>query len=147
MSRHRWNMRSKERDGNGSWKNIVEAEQTKRNENNDNYGGSLSIVSNYVQESGVSRLVQLLAVKLSTAVSKSGSGLLRGDVALRLCHHLITDQELAHSSAAEEGRIEMHVEVTGLDFLGRTFKRCLMKTHACFMSVTQISQNMLLNIL
>ena len=95
----------------------------------------------------MSRLVQLLAVKLSTTVSESGSGLLGGDVALRLCHHLITDQELAHSSAAEEGRIEMHVEVTGLDLLRCTFKRCLVKTHAYFMLVTAISQHMLLDIL
>jgi len=140
-------MRLQERDDNGSQKNIVKAEQTKRNENNDNYGGSLSIECPITSKNQVSRLVQLLAVKLSTAVSKSGSGLLRGDVALRLCHHLITDQELAHGSAAEEGRIKVHVEVTGLNLLGCTFKRCLVKTHACFMLVASISQNMLLNIL
>jgi len=43
-------MRLQERDDNGPQKNIVKAEQTKRNENNDNYGDSLSIVSNYVQD-------------------------------------------------------------------------------------------------
>jgi hypothetical protein len=104
-------------------------------------------VSNYVQVSSMSRLVQLLAVKLSTAVSESGSRLLRGNVALRLCHHLVTNQELSHGRAAEEGRVEVHVEVTGLNLLGSTFKWCLVKTHAYCLLVSSISQIMDLDIL
>jgi hypothetical protein len=86
----------------------------------------------------------LLAVKLSTAVSKSGSRLLRSNVALRLCHHLVTNQELSHGCATQKGRVEVHVEVTGFDLLGRTVQWCLVDAHACLVLVSSISQNCLL---
>lgn len=101
------------------------------NEHNNDYSNSLSIVSNIVQWSAVKNLVQVLAVKLSAAVSESGSSLLGSDVALRLCHHLVTNQELAHSSAAKKRRIEVDVEVASIDLLGSAFEWCLVKTHAC----------------
>lgn len=101
------------------------------NEHNNDYSDSLSIESNIVQWLSRSRSVQLLAVELSAAVSESGSSLLGGDVALRLCHHLVTNQELAHSSAAKKRRIEMDVEVTSIDLVRRSFEGCLVKTHTC----------------
>lgn len=114
------------------------------NEHDNDYSDSLSIESNIVQWLSKSRSVQLLAVEFSTAVSKSGSSLLRGNVALRLCHHLVTNQELAHSSAAKKGRIEMDVEVTSIDLVGSSFEGCLVKTHACSMVSVCVSNHMFL---
>jgi hypothetical protein len=76
------------------------------------------------------RTLQLLAVKLAPATSQTLRSLLRSDVALRLCKHLITDLELADGSTSEQRWEEVDVEMAALDLFRRSSQRCLMYTHA-----------------
>jgi hypothetical protein len=73
---------------------------------------------------------RLDTVERAAAVAKAFRGLLRGDVALRLCHELVADEELSYSGAAQEGWVEVDVEVAGFDLPGGAGERCLVETHA-----------------
>lgn len=56
------------------------------------------------------------AVQRTTAVAQAFRGLFGCDVALGLGHELVADEELPHGGAAEEGWVEVDVEVGGFDF-------------------------------
>jgi len=65
------------------------------------------------------------SVQWTAASAQSRRGLLRSDVALRLGHHLVANQELPHCGATEKRRIEVDVKVTCFDLLIRAIEWCL----------------------
>jgi hypothetical protein len=74
--------------------------------------------------------LKLLAVQLAATGAQALCGLLRGDVALRLGHHLVSNLELANGGTSQERRVEVDVEVAGLDLVGCARERSLMEAHA-----------------
>jgi hypothetical protein len=70
-------------------------------------------------------------VQRPATVAQALRRLLRSDIALRLGHEFIADEELPHGGAAEEGRVEVDVEVRGFDFFGRASQWGLVEAHAC----------------
>jgi len=68
---------------------------------------------------------QELPVQLTTTSPQFRSRLLRGNVALRFSHQFISNQELTNGSRSQKRRIEVHVEVAGVDFFFRAFEWCL----------------------
>jgi hypothetical protein len=60
-------------------------------------------------------LLQPLSIQLARAIAQALRSLLWCNITLWLCHHLITNQELAHSGASQQWRVEVHVEVRRLD--------------------------------
>ena len=79
------------------------------------------------------RGLKLLAVKLAATGAQALCSLLRSDVALRLGHHLVADLELTNGGTSQEGRVEMDVEMAGLDLVDCACERSLVKTHACIL--------------
>jgi hypothetical protein len=76
-------------------------------------------------------MLELLAVKLAIAGAEALCSLLRGDVALRLCEHLVADLELPDCGATQKRGVEVDVEVAGLDLVDCTCERSLVNAHAC----------------
>ena len=76
-----------------------------------------------ILESTVSRLSP---VQLTSAVPESRCCLFRRNVALGLCHHFVSDQELAYCRTPQKRRVEVDVKMTRLDLFVGTFERCLM---------------------
>jgi hypothetical protein len=74
--------------------------------------------------------VKQLAVQLPTTAPQPRSGLLRGDVPLRLGHQLVSDEELADGGGAEERRVEVHVKPAVFGLLLGTVKRRLVNAGA-----------------
>jgi hypothetical protein len=70
-------------------------------------------------------------VKRSTTVAQAFRSLFRRDIALRLSHEFVADEELPHSRAAQERRVEVNVEVGGFDFFGGAGEGSLVEAHAC----------------
>ncbi|CRK44886.1 hypothetical protein BN1723_006342 [Verticillium longisporum] len=56
-------------------------------------------------------------------VAQTGGGLLGGDIALRLGHELVADEELADRRGPQQGRVEVHVQVAVVGLL------CLLTLH------------------
>jgi hypothetical protein len=70
-------------------------------------------------------------VQRPATVAQALRRLLRSDIALRLGHEFIADEELPHGGAAEEGWVEVDVEVGGLDFFRSACQGSLVEAHAC----------------
>ena len=76
-------------------------------------------------------MLELLTVKLAVTGAKTLCSLLRSDVALRLCQHLVADLELSDCGATQKRGVEVDVEMAGLDLVGCACERSLVNTHAC----------------
>ena len=87
------------------------------------------------QHHHVSRLLQQLAIELTTAVSETRSRLLWCNIPLRLSHQLIPDQELAHGGRPEKRRIEVHMEPAHLGLFLRAIQRRLVDARTCSTSL------------
>jgi membrane-bound lytic murein transglycosylase MltF len=76
------------------------------------------------------RTLQLLAVKLGSAIPETLCSLLGSDVALRFGEHFVADLELTDGSAPEQRWEEVDMEMTALDLFRRASQGRLMYTHA-----------------
>ena len=85
------------------------------------------------------RRFELLPVKLTITSPETLCSLLWGDVTLRLGHHLVANLELADSGASQQRRVEVDVEVTGLNLVGSASERGLMETHALILLAIVLS--------
>jgi hypothetical protein len=73
---------------------------------------------------------ELLSVKLTITCPETLGSLLWSDVTLRLGHHLVANLELSDCGATQERRVEVDMEMTGLNLIGCATERSLVKTHA-----------------
>jgi hypothetical protein len=74
-------------------------------------------------------------VKRSTTVAQAFRSLFRRDIALRLSHEFVADEEFPHSRAAQERRVEVDVEVGGFDFFGCACEGSLVEAHAYYIGL------------
>jgi hypothetical protein len=79
---------------------------------------------------------ELLPVKLSITCPKTLCSLLWGDVTLRLGHHLVANLEFADCGTSQERRVEVDVEMAGLNLISCATERSLVKTHALILLAT-----------
>lgn len=72
----------------------------------------------------------LRAIQRSTAVPQAFRGLFGRDIALRLGHQLVADEELSHRCAAQQRWVEVDVEMAGFDLFGGAGEWRLVDSHA-----------------
>lgn len=72
----------------------------------------------------------LRAIQRSVAIPQAFRGLFGRDIALRLGHQLVADEELSHCCAAQQRWVEVDVEMAGFDLFGGAGEWRLVDSHA-----------------
>lgn len=74
-------------------------------------------------------------IQLTTTAAQSLRRLLRCDISLWFCHHLVANKKLPHARTSQKWRIEMYVEVTRFNLVLTATQWCLVYAHALKQSV------------